>query len=601
MSTEQILRIALAHLCESPFNPRLTFTSIDELADNLKAEGRIHQPLLVRPLLGNRYEIVFGHRRYRAAAALGWTDAPCMVREMTDAEARRAQISENLQRADVHPLEEADGLQALIDTEGLSREALAEMTGKSVAWVHARLKLRQACPEVRQACLAGEIGSEVALLLARLRTDKLQHKALAAIKAEPHAKLEDGGQASYRAIKSLLAEKFTLPFKAAIFSTSDAELLPEAGTCLACPKRTGNAPEYADLVEGTTTRWGGHVPGSADICTDPDCWEAKKTAHLAREAARLEAQGKVVVTGNKARAALTAAGDVKGAYVPLEKVKAAIKKAKVQVPVTHIIDQRTGKPVQAVNRTALVEAGLMTAEAAAAATAPNQGRSAQQAQADAEREKAHDKARIESGRRMALLARVRQAYTERERDAFDLRLVAAAALSGVDYNDRPLIAELHGAEDVDALKTAIDTMAVPQLTHLLMDCALVDNVRVQPWNMSAKPAPLLVLAQHYGIDVKAVYASVSGAARDPATMDLFEPADAASTPPAAGASEGSKPARPIGPRNPAGARYFDPETHMSWSGRGLKPAWLKAKLAAGHTLAEFENKPVEAPAEAAEA
>lgn len=54
MSTEQILRIALAHLCESPFNPRLTFTSIDELADNLKAEGRIHQPLLVRPLLGNR-------------------------------------------------------------------------------------------------------------------------------------------------------------------------------------------------------------------------------------------------------------------------------------------------------------------------------------------------------------------------------------------------------------------------------------------------------------------------------------------------------------------------------------------------------------------
>lgn len=76
MSTEQILRIALAHLCESPFNPRLTFTSIDELADNLKAEGRIHQPLLVRPLLGNRYEIVFGHRRYRAAAALGWTDAP---------------------------------------------------------------------------------------------------------------------------------------------------------------------------------------------------------------------------------------------------------------------------------------------------------------------------------------------------------------------------------------------------------------------------------------------------------------------------------------------------------------------------------------------
>lgn len=57
----------------------------------------------------------------------------------------------------------------------------------------------------------------------------------------------------------------------------------------------------------------------------------------------------------------------------------------------------------------------------------------------------------------------------------------------------------------------------------------------------------------------------------------------------------------IGPRNPAGVRYYDPATHHGWTGQGPTPAWLKAKLDAGHSLAEFENKPVEAPAEAVDA
>lgn len=130
MTQDTITPIALEQLRESPFNPRKTFTAIGELADNIKAEGRIHQPLLVRPVWTNtpdteRYEIIFGHRRYRAAEAAGLATVPCMVRAMTDAEARSAQIAENLARSDVHPIEEAEGFQAILDHDNISADALA--------------------------------------------------------------------------------------------------------------------------------------------------------------------------------------------------------------------------------------------------------------------------------------------------------------------------------------------------------------------------------------------------------------------------------------------------------------------------------------------
>ena len=325
-TTETIAQMPLADLHESPFNPRKTFTGVDELADNIKAEGRIHQPLLVRPRIGPLfagdlaatagYEVVFGHRRLRAAEAAGLATVPCMVRAMTDAEARSAQIAENLARADVHPIEEAEGFAVMIQQDGISAEALAAKVGKSISYVYARVKLLQACAEIRQACLAGQIGSEVALLIARLRTDKLQQKALAAIRNDTStsAKLDDGGKRSFRHIRDLLAEKFTLDLKGAIFDREDATLLPTAGVCSACPKRTGNAPEYADLAalrrEG---QWHGHTAaGGPNTCTDPDCFDAKKQAHLTREAAQLQRTGKQVITGNKARAAISAQGEVKG-------------------------------------------------------------------------------------------------------------------------------------------------------------------------------------------------------------------------------------------------------------------------------------------------
>ena len=90
-------------------------------------------------------------------------------------------------------------------------------------------------------------------------------------------------------------DNYMLYLTKAPFRLDDGDLNPVAGKCDYCPKRTGNAPEFADLVEGITTRWGRHQPGSADICTDPACHQAKEQAHRAQLVATAQKKGLRVI------------------------------------------------------------------------------------------------------------------------------------------------------------------------------------------------------------------------------------------------------------------------------------------------------------------
>jgi ParB family transcriptional regulator, chromosome partitioning protein len=107
--------LPLESLVESPTNPRRTFDeeALTELANSIRAQG-ILSPLLVRPLGEQTYEIVAGARRYRAAQLAGLDYAPARIVELTDAQALETGIVENLQRRDVHPLEEAQGLRFIL-------------------------------------------------------------------------------------------------------------------------------------------------------------------------------------------------------------------------------------------------------------------------------------------------------------------------------------------------------------------------------------------------------------------------------------------------------------------------------------------------------
>jgi ParB family chromosome partitioning protein len=153
-------RIPLDLLDVGPFQPRagMETTSLEELAESIRAQGML-QPILVRPHPSSpgRYEIIAGERRWRAAGLAGLHEVPAIVRSMTDAEAALAALVENLQRENLNPIEEAEGLQRLATEFDLTHEAIGYSIGKSRSHVANMIRLLKLPPEVRDAVRAGEL------------------------------------------------------------------------------------------------------------------------------------------------------------------------------------------------------------------------------------------------------------------------------------------------------------------------------------------------------------------------------------------------------------------------------------------------------------
>ncbi len=612
---ETIVDIPLAQLHDSPFQYRRTYNQakLQELADTMKPPlGRVLQPVVVRvppkpmrPLFDgvdtfNDYELVFGHRRKRAAELAGLATLPAIVRVMSDEEVERAQIIENLAREDVHAIEEAEGFQKLMQDHGIGAEQLVEQTGKSRSYIYGRLKLLQAVPTVRDACLRGEIGSEVALLIARLRHTKLQERALKAIEAK-YMKLDDGGKKSYREIKRLLAEMFTLDLKSAIFDPEDAALVASAGVCSACDKLSANAPEFTDLTEKRPDYYPGHFEaGNPRLCTDPVCWDGKHKAHLVREAERMRADGKVVVDGNKARAALSADGKtVKGAYLSLADVKTALKgsgKKSSDLPIVNIQDQRTGKTVQAVAAAELKTIGVAKPEA------QKPQRSYYQMTPE-EREKQQEEQASNALRHDRLMRTCVAKLREAPRSSLDLNTLTVWALEQLNYwcADGKWIAKRWGFDSLTELANAVPSLSADEKGVLLMAVVMASNE--DRWLNGAHtnvPKSVETIAAAAGIPIELAMST-------PMPDEVVE---AASTPsPAARADDGEDDEAeeieypfPTAARAPTGASakgkvsYRNALTGETWSGRGLMPKWLKVAIADGKTLADFEVASTLSPA-----
>jgi ParB family chromosome partitioning protein len=234
--------LPLSILTESKTNPRRIFedTALKELADSIRSQG-ILSPLLVRPLNERSFEIVAGARRYRAAQLAEVESVPVRIVNLTDAEALEAQLIENLQRRDVHPLEEAQGFRALLNLEEpkYSIEQIAARTGKTPAYAAARLKLTELVSTVVEAFYQDEIGVGHALLLAKLQPSQ-QEEALSACFKEDWS--NGSGKAKrillpVRSLQQWIDHNVLLILKEAPFDKRNAQLLPEAGSCAECPKR----------------------------------------------------------------------------------------------------------------------------------------------------------------------------------------------------------------------------------------------------------------------------------------------------------------------------------------------------------------------------
>src|SRR6202012_578897 len=160
--------IAIHQIHESATNPCQTFeeSKLHELAESIRQHGLI-QPITVRPD-ANGFEIVAGARRFRASQLAELFSVPARIVELDDAQAMEWQLVENSQRVDVHPYEEAQGFQRLLDLPGYDVTALVEKSGKSASHIYARLSLLHLIPTVAEAFVQERITASHANLIARL-------------------------------------------------------------------------------------------------------------------------------------------------------------------------------------------------------------------------------------------------------------------------------------------------------------------------------------------------------------------------------------------------------------------------------------------------
>jgi ParB family transcriptional regulator, chromosome partitioning protein len=150
--------LALDRIRSGRYQPRTRMdeASLAELAQSIQAQG-VMQPILVRPIDGGRYEIVAGERRWRAAQRAGLKEIPALVRVVPDQTALALSLIENIQREDLNPLEEAQGIKRLIDEFGLTHEAAALAIGRSRSAVTNLLRLTQLAPPVQALVLAEKL------------------------------------------------------------------------------------------------------------------------------------------------------------------------------------------------------------------------------------------------------------------------------------------------------------------------------------------------------------------------------------------------------------------------------------------------------------
>jgi ParB-like chromosome segregation protein Spo0J len=428
---------------------------------------------------------------------------------------RGCSSSENLQREDVTPLEEAAGYQALIDEHNETAERIAEQVGKSRSYVYGRLKLLELCPQVRRSLEAGDVDAEAALLIARLRLPKLQEKALNAIKGR-YLNLEDGGKESFRRIRSLLNEHFTLTLKNAPFPIEDEMLVPLAGNCVRCVKRSANAPEYEDLASAKETddRWR-HRNKGPDVCTDPECFASKKAAQQLRDAEALRLKGETVIGGAKARQLVDAQGHVKGGFIALKDVKAdlqaAVKKAKAEgTPAPQVVtiqNPRDGKTFKAVTFTDLQAAGVDVNVPPSTHRGVNAADQARQAKERAEREK---KAEAETTVRHVVLDRTLEAMRTQPRTVVELLWMAMKCFNGTDWDARDALAKRHGVKHADQLEKHLGQWSADRLALFAVECLLIEDATVQSYELDRnKGERLFQSAKHYGVDVASIRAGAS--------------------------------------------------------------------------------------------
>lgn len=492
----------------SKTNPRKIFAEdkLEDLAASIRKHG-VAQPILVRPVRTDDagvtwFEIVAGERRFRASKLAGKTTVPAIVRKLEDIEALEIQVIENLQRQDLHPLEEAEGYEVLMKEAKYNGEAMAEKVGKSKAYIYASLKLCALGEKTRKMFYDGLLTKSTALLVARIPVQKLQEDAAVDITTGYR------GVMSTRDAFQHIENNYMLNLKKANFKPSDAELIPAAGSCSSCPKRSGNQPEVFNDV-------------SADVCTDPVCFKSKTEAQVIKIKQLATAKGQTVISGAEAKKIMPhsySSSTLGGGYVSLDSKNYSDPQnrtyrqliGKSQAPIV-LLDNPHSTEVNEIVKIADIKQIL---EDKGVSISKSEG----EANAAREREKEQEaKAKVERAYRTELFTQVHHASLMMNLVDADLRLLARIMYNNLPSGTIPtkLVMSLHGWTDEtftwpdreEKVKAAFDALSPAQLNQLIRDCMLSHDLHVNVYTSYSdkdEPNRLLAMAERTKIDAKAI-------------------------------------------------------------------------------------------------
>ena len=267
VAEKNITMVALANIQPSGYNPRKNFdeASLAELAESIRQQG-VLQPIGVCPITDTDHmEIIFGERRYRASLMAGLEEIPAIVMEISDETAEEMAVTENLQRKDVTPIEEANAYQKLIESGRHDVQSLAVQFGKNESYIRTRLKFVSLLPEIARLLEQDEITISVASEICRYGED-IQKEVY-----EKHLK-EDVRYNSWRGLKASEVAKNIEQH----YTTDLSRYSFDKTLCLSCPHNTNNMMLFCE--------------GGCGNCANRTCLAEMNASYLTEKAVQFVEQ-----------------------------------------------------------------------------------------------------------------------------------------------------------------------------------------------------------------------------------------------------------------------------------------------------------------------
>lgn len=483
--------IPIDQVKESKLNPRKRYDEVKmkELTESIRGKG-ILTPLLVRTQDGF-YEIAAGTRRYRAALTAGLKEVPVIIRKLNDVEFLEIITIENLQREDVHPMEEASGFRDLMKRGGYDVATIAAKVGKSESYVYQRLKLADLIPEAQRAFLEEKITAGHAILIARLQSQDQTTTLNECLEGSDW----DNEMMSVRELADHIERQIHLDLNSASFSKKDPDLIPEAGSCTTCPKRTGFQPTlFPDIKK-------------KDTCTDPKCFHAKVDAFIHRWVETKSQDTDVPPLK------LSGDFDYRAKKIPDDK----------PIP-ANLYQEITDKKKRSCGsaREGIITEGQNKGKILMICTDLNckihhpQYSSPEGDRWRAKQKAANEKTKREQTVRVKIIDEIIKAIPG-ELSKEDLAFIAEQLFDELwtEYQKKILMRHdlkplkiQYGVDMKTPINIYIGNCGMTALGRLLMEMALIRNIEVRHWMDKKKKDSLLVMAEHYKVDPKKIEAEM---------------------------------------------------------------------------------------------